>query len=111
MAYRDLESGDDVKVKNYGSEWHGHFGVVEKVRDNGLVLVDLGDSTSRIFDKDQLLVSTGNPHIGFRCESDYDEDDFAESLEYQADSFILRELLERVGKLEKEMLDMKQKAA
>ena len=111
MAYRDLEVGDDVKVKKYKSEWHGHFGVVEEVRDNGSVIVDLGDSIFRNFDKDQLLVSTGNPHIGFQCESEYDEDDFAESLEYRADSAILRELLGRVENLEKQMLDMKQKAA
>lgn len=108
MAYRVLEIGDDVKVSCFGHEDHGQFGKVVEFVD-GRVKVDLGGYDG-MFRADYLLVSTGNPYAAFQCEVD-DEDDFVETFEYRADSVILRELLERVATLEKQMLDVLKLAA
>lgn len=113
MAYRALVVGDDVKVVKAGA-WTGMFGKVLSLEGDYIKVEcsswsDMPPET-HYFTDEQLLLSNGNPHAGFQCESN-DEDDFAEKFEYRADSVILRELLERVATLEKQMLDVLKLAA
>lgn len=104
MAYRTLVVGDDVKIVKCG-DWTGMFG---KVLDSSGDLITVkfrswrgGHSSVAKFTSDKLLLSNGDPYN--HCDYTYDDEEEKE----EDDQTVLRSLLERVAKLEKEMLDMK----
>lgn len=103
MAHRDLVVGDDVKISDVEHEMHGAFGVVTdvagplsivKIENHGRIQ---GYSTT--FHCDRLILADRN------VRRDYVYDD--EDEELADDEQVMRSLLERVSKLEKEILDMK----
>lgn len=115
MAYRALVVGDDVKIVKCG-DWSGLFGKVltvegmfYKVR---LQLWGNKGFAEHYFTEDHLLISTGNPHRHLMLTKD-DEDSFFhdEDDSEMTDSEIMQDLLQRVSKLEKEVLDMKSQRA
>lgn len=115
MAYRDLVIGDNVKIVKC-EEWSGMFGEVLAV-EGGFAKVKFSSwrnepSSTRYFMKEQLLVSTGNPYAKYDPNHpDYEPFEDEDDDDCHSDSQVLKSLLERVAKLEKEMLDMKQRQA
>lgn len=108
MAYRNLEVGDDVKVRKYGSKDHGHFGKVSGIitdhRSEQIgVEVQDGDFVMGVFKPSELLVSNGNPYQ--MCLSQEDEDSFFHDEEV-GDSEIMQQLLQRVAKIEKQIANI-----
>ena len=110
MAYRDLKIGDNVKVSDVEHEMHGAFGVVMDVNGRWSVveLENLGRTQgySDMIHCDNLLIAD-------RCvpRYDYSYNEHEEDDDQPSDSQIMQDLLQRVAKLEKEMLDMKQRQA
>ena len=115
MAYRVLVAGDKVKIRKSGHDDHGSFGVVE-----GIVCNMAGEQidvrvrfsswrntpvTIGLFKPSELLLSTGNPYQ--MCLSQEDEDSLFHDESEMTDAEIMQDLLQRVSKLEKEILDMK----
>lgn len=98
MAYRDLVAGDDVKVRDFGNEWHGYFGKVVDTSTN-YVYVDLGFSHNVAFSPEKLMVAVISEFTDYIYNDDEEEE--------TDDQIVMRSLLERVSKLEKEILDMK----
>lgn len=114
MAYRELVIGDDVKIVKC-QEWSGHFGKVLDI-EGEFIKVQFSSwrnepSLTHYFTEDKLLLSTGNPYRNETLMYDYTDPDYDEEDEQPSDSQIMQDLLQRVAKLEKEMLDMKQRQA
>jgi hypothetical protein len=113
VAYRKLEIGDDVKIVKC-QEWSGQFGEVVGI-EGQYIKVRFSSwrgepSMTHYFTEDKLLVSTGNPYRNYSYEPDDDFEDFEVQTQYN-DQTILQALIERVSKLEKELLNMKSQAA
>jgi hypothetical protein len=105
VAYRALEVDDKVKISNYGFNNHGSYGVVTALfGDKSLVRYVSWQSHGRtlfdeMFDNDKLLLSSLNKLP--TCDEDYTDD---EEL-YEGN------LLERIMKLEQEIVDLKKQLA
>lgn len=110
MAYRALVVGDDVKIRDFGNDWHGNFGEVLDI-EGAFVKVLFhswhdGPSTTAYFTEDKLLLSVGNPYRHIEMNQD-DEDSFTNDEDLPTDDEVIQQLLQRVAKLEKEMLEMR----
>lgn len=116
MAYRKLEIDDKVKIVNPGFNNHGSFGVVTKlfVGDHALVSYTRWEShcrteTQDMFPFNKLLLSTGNPHDGVPTPDD--EDEMWGEVNHDDEELYKGNLLERILKLEQEVLDLKKRLA
>jgi len=110
VAYRKLEVGDVVKVSNFGHNIHGHFGKVDKV------IGDMAYVRAEWFNQKNLLLSTmvidehnriRYPYVDYQHVEGWEreEDDDFDQEEYKGN------LLERIVKLEQEVLDLKRQLA
>lgn len=106
MSYRKLEVNDKVKIINPGFNNHGAFGVViDTCGHTAQVSYKLWEShrltnAQDIFHFDNLLLSTGNPWY-----------DGHGQLEETDEKLYEANLLERIVKLEQEVLDLKKQLA
>jgi hypothetical protein len=112
VAYRKLEIDDKVKIINPGFNNHGSFGVVtDLIGDTALVHYTLWEShrqheTNCVFPFSKLLLSTGKPTY-----TPEDEREIWGEVNHDDVELYKGNLLERILKLEQEVLDLKKRLA
>jgi hypothetical protein len=122
VAYRKLEVNDRVKIRDVSNPLaHGCFGVVKEVISDARVLVEYHSwynhrhhDMYEVFGQGNLMLSANqNYEVGIRSDVFHhdDEPDFEVDFSDDNEELYKGNLLERIVKLEQEIVDLKKRLA